>query len=113
MAAARSKLRSPDIFVMQELLWEAARPGTEAGDGGVLSPETAAVKRASALESRRFLDAIAENEAEARKRRSGLFDGGDGGDSSAGEEESDAPAPVSLFRLTLFDTVLPVWGQST
>eukprot|EP00904_Undaria_pinnatifida_P008910 jgi/Undpi1/5149/HiC_scaffold_19.g08500.m1 len=80
---------------VQELLWEAARPGTEGGDGDVLSPETAAVKRASALESRRFLDAIAENEAEARKRRSGLFDGGDGGDSSAGEEESDAPAPAA------------------
>ncbi|CAM9562481.1 unnamed protein product [Ectocarpus fasciculatus] len=72
----------PDV---QELLWEAGR----AGDARDLSPQTAVRKRASALESRRFLSAMSESEA---KRRA---EGGDGGLSSPGggvdgvsEEES-------------------------
>ena len=87
---------------MQELLWEAGRAGTEGGDVGDMSPETAAVKRASALESRRFLDTLVEAEAEARRR---LLDGGDGGDSSPGDDESYTAAPVrglcnSMFVVT-------------
>ncbi|CAM9853626.1 unnamed protein product [Laminaria digitata] len=78
---------------VQELLWEAGKAGAEGGDVGVLSPETAAVKRASALESGRFLDSIAEAEAEARRSR--LFEEGDGGDSSPGDDESDAAAPAA------------------
>lgn len=84
-------------FPLQELLWEAGKAGAEGGDVGVLSPETAAVKRASALESGRFLDSIAEAEAEARRSR--LFEEGNGGDSSPGDDESDAAAPVrSVLR---------------
>lgn len=59
---------------------------------GDISPETAVVKRASALESRRFLDSIAEAEAEARRRR--LFHRGDDSGSSPSDDESDAAAPV-------------------
>lgn len=60
---------------------------------GGMSPETAAVKRASALESRRFLDSTAEAEAEARRTRT-LFDGGDDSGSSPSDDESVAAAPV-------------------
>lgn len=62
----------------QELLLEAGRTETAGGDSQVLSPETAARKRASALESRRFLTAMAE--AEARKHAEDVGVGDDDGD---------------------------------
>lgn len=60
----------------QELLWEAGRAETAGESSKVSSPETAIRKRASALESRRFLAAMAE--AEAKKRLDGDDDGDDG-----------------------------------
>ncbi|CAB1120263.1 unnamed protein product [Ectocarpus sp. CCAP 1310/34] len=77
----------PDV---QELLWEAGRRG----DAEDLSPETAVRKRASALESRRFLTAMTESES---KRRAESRDGGHSsperdvdGDNEAEALEQDA-----------------------
>ncbi|CAN0222747.1 unnamed protein product [Ectocarpus sp. 6 AP-2014] len=79
----------PDV---QELLWEAGRRG----DAGALSPETAVRKRASALESRRFLSAVSESEAKrcAEERDGGLSSPGSDvdGDSEAEALEQEARA---------------------
>lgn len=70
----------------QELLWEAGRAETATGDSSqVSSPETAARKRAAALESRRFLAAMAEAEA---RRHANVEDTDDGGDAESKMEVS-------------------------
>ncbi len=93
----QGRLVSPS-FRRQELLWEARRPwvGGES-EASHSSPDTAVLKRAAALESRRFLAAVGDKEAEAKRRA----DEGDGALSSPGEDVADgdggegkAEAPV-------------------
>eukprot|EP00752_Nemacystus_decipiens_P005969 g5391.t1 len=99
----RDTARSGGEFNVQELLWEAGR-AEAAGDGSpVSSPETAVRRRASALESRRFLAAMAE--AEAERHANGGDGGGDDGDCdaeskmemSATERDQDTSIPPPLL----------------
>ncbi|CBN74090.1 hypothetical protein Esi_0012_0173 [Ectocarpus siliculosus] len=102
----------PDV---QELLWEAGRRG----DTGALSPETAVRKRASALESRRFLSAVSESEAKrcAEERDGGLSSPGSDvdGDSEAEALEQEARAKSARegrHRHPPPDSPLPVSSTS-
>ncbi|CAM9188640.1 unnamed protein product [Ectocarpus sp. 4 AP-2014] len=96
---------------VQELLWEAGRRE----DAGALSPETAVRKRASALESRRFLSAVSQSET--TRRAEGLdgglsSPGGDiDGDSEAEASEQEArvkAAREGMHRYPPPDSPLPV-----
>lgn len=69
--------------IRQELLWEA---GTER-EKVIQSPDTAVRERASALESRRFLKAMAEVEAEAEAERRVSNEGGDESPLDRGESQ--------------------------